>query len=407
MEITVQKYGGTSVADTERIKNVARRVSRARQPGRGLVIVVSAMGGTTDNLIRQAEEINPTPSEREMDQLISTGEQISAALLAMAIQQAGLPAVSLTGNQVGILTDDSHTKARIFKIDPEKIIELLEEDTIVVVAGFQGINLKKDITTLGRGGSDTTAVALAAVLKAKVCEIYTDVDGVYTADPRVVPGAVKIDRISYDEMLELASLGAKVIQNRAVEFAKKFDVTLHIRSSFNEGEGTYGTEEVDTMSMEKVVIRGVTHNQDEAKLTITLVPDTPGIAARIFKNIAEANINIDMIIQNVSEKGFTDVSFTIPRPELKKTSRLLKEIARDIQAGEVTAEEKIAKVSVVGVGMKSHPGVAATMFEALADEGINIMMISTSEIKISCVVRAKEGERAAIAIHRAFGLDKD
>ena len=273
MKIIVQKYGGTSVADTDRIKNVARRICRAKEPGVGLVVVVSAMGGTTDELINLAQEINSEPSEREMDQLISTGEQISSALLAMAIHQNGFDAVSLTGIQVGILTDDSHTKARIFKIEPRKIVESLEEGKIVVVAGFQGFNPKKDVTTLGRGGSDTTAVALAAVLEAAVCEIYTDVDGVYTADPRIVLGADKLERISYDEMLELASLGAKVIQNRAVEFAKKFNVTLHVRSSFNEVQGTFVSEEADTMSMEQVVIRGVTFNQEEAELTITMVPD--------------------------------------------------------------------------------------------------------------------------------------
>lgn len=394
------------MADVGRIKNVARRVLRSRQPGEGLVVVVSAMGDTTDELIALAEEINPAPSEREMDQLISTGEQISSALLAMALEHDGAEAVSLTGNQVGIQTDDSHTKARIFKIDPRKMIAELESGRIVVVAGFQGVNLKKDVTTLGRGGSDTTAVALAAVLNAEACEIYTDVNGVYTADPRVVENAVKIKQISYDEMLELASLGTKVIQNRAVEFAKKFKVVLHVRSSFNEEPGTLVTEEVDDMSMEKVVIRGVSLNQEEAKLTITMVPDQPGIAARIFKNIAESNINVDMIIQNVSDQGFTDVSFTVPRPDLAQTRSLLEKIAREIKAGAVTAEEKIAKVSIVGVGMKSHPGVAATMFETLAREKINIMMISTSEIKISCVVRSEDGERAARTLHRAFGLDQ-
>lgn len=407
MKIIVQKYGGTSVADTERIKNVAQRICRAKQPGVGLVVVVSAMGQTTDDLIKQAREINHEPSEREMDQLISTGEQISSALLAMAIHHNGHDAVSLTGLQVGILTDDSHTKARIFKIETDKIMEMLEEDKIVVVAGFQGFNPKKDVTTLGRGGSDTTAVALAAVLNADVCEIFTDVNGVYTADPRIVPEAIKLNCISYDEMLELASLGAKVIQNRAVEFAKKFNVTLHVRSSFNEVPGTYVTEEADNMSMEKVVIRGVTLNQEEAKLTITMVPDTPGVAARIFKAIAEDNINVDMIIQNVSAAGCTDVSFTVPRTELSKARGLVKNIAREIGAGEVTIEDEIAKVSVVGVGMKSHPGVAATMFEALAEEKINIMMISTSEIKISCVVRSGDGERAARALHKAFKLDEE
>ncbi|MDP8237082.1 MAG: aspartate kinase [Candidatus Erginobacter occultus] len=407
MKITVQKYGGSSVADADRIKNVARRVIKSQQPGEGLVVVVSAMGDTTDELISLSQQINPEPSEREMDQLISTGEQISSALLAMAIEHNGAKAVSLTGNQVGIQTDDSHTKARIFKIDSRKMIEELEGGRIVVVAGFQGINIKKDVTTLGRGGSDTTAVALAAVLNADSCEIYTDVDGVYTADPRVVPDAVKIEKICYDEMLELASLGTKVIQNRAVEFAKKFNVVLHVRSSFNERPGTLVIEEVEGMSMEKVVIRGVSLNQEEAKLTITLVPDKPGIAARIFKNIAENNINVDMIIQNVSAQGFTDVSFTVPRPELAKTSALLEKIAGEIEAGKVNVEEKIAKVSIVGVGMKSHPGVAATMFETLAREKINIMMISTSEIKISCVVRSEDGERAARSLHQAFELDRE
>jgi len=407
MKITVQKYGGTSVADVDRIKNVARRVIKSKKPGEGLIVVVSAMGDTTDELIELAARINPDPSEREMDQLISTGEQISSALLAMAIEHDGAKAVSLNANQVGIQTDDSHTKARIFKIDPRKMFEELERDRIVVVAGFQGINIKKDITTLGRGGSDTTAVALAAVLNADSCEIYTDVDGVYTADPRIVPEAVKIEKICYDEMLELASLGTKVIQNRAVEFAKKFNVVLHVRSSFNEEPGTLVIEEVADMSMEKVVIRGVSLNQEEAKLTITLVPDKPGIAARIFKSIAGANINVDMIIQNVSAKGFTDVSFTVPRPDLAKTRTLLEKIAAEIGAGEVNVEEKIAKVSIVGVGMKSHPGVAATMFETLAREKINIMMISTSEIKISCVVRSEDGDRAARALHRAFELDRE
>ncbi len=407
MKITVQKFGGSSVADAVRIQKVANRIIKAKKPGEGLVVVVSAMGDTTDELIDLAQQLNPEPPEREMDQLISTGEQISSALLAMTLEAGGAKAVSLTGNQVGIQTDDSHTKARIFKIDPRKMIEELERDRIVVVAGFQGVNLKKDVTTLGRGGSDTTAVALAAVLEAASCEIYTDVDGVYTADPRVVPGAIKIERICYDEMLELASLGTKVIQNRAVEFAKKFDVVLHVRSSFHEGPGTLVTEEVEDMSMEKVVIRGVSLNQEEAKLTITLVPDKPGIAARIFKSIAEANINVDMIIQNISAQGFTDVSFTVSRPDLAKTSSLLEKIAREIEAGEVSVEEKIAKISIVGVGMKSHPGVAATMFETLAREKINIMMISTSEIKISCVVREEDSEWAARALHTAFGLDRE
>ncbi len=407
MKIIVQKFGGTSVADSDRIRNVAQRVIETKKEDVGMVVVVSAMGDTTDQLIEQAAEINPNPADREMDQLISTGERISAALLAMALQSAGFEAVSLTGAQVGIITDDSHTRARIFEIKPRKIKKLLEEGTIAVIAGFQGVNPKKDVTTLGRGGSDTTAVALAAVLEADVCEIFTDVDGVYTADPRIVTAARKLDWICYDEMLEMASLGAKVIQNRAVEFAKKFGVKLHVRSSFKKNKGTLVTEEDNDMSMEKVSIRGVTLNGDEAKLTIAMVPDQPGIAAKIFKIIAEEKINIDMIIQNVSEKGFTDVSFTVPRPEMKKARRILEEIAERIGAGSVTSDEKIAKVSVVGVGMKSHPGVAATMFEALASLKINIMMISTSEIKISCVVKEADGEEAMRVIHSAFDLDEE
>ncbi len=406
MSIIVKKFGGTSVADVERIRNVARRVTEKKQEGFQMVVVISAMGGTTDELIDQAQQINPEPSEREMDQLISTGEQISAALLAMAIQHLGFKAVSLTAHQVGILTDDRHTKARIMEISPDRIRELLDEDTIVVVAGFQGVNLKQEVTTLGRGGSDTSAVALAAVLKAEACEIYTDVDGVYTADPRIVPSARKLSAISYDEMLELASLGAKVMNNRAVEFAKKFSVVLHVRSSFKKDQGTFITEEVKNMSMEKVVIRGVTLNEDEAKLTISHVPDQPGIAARIFKTVADGGINVDMIIQNVSEKGYTDVSFTVPQADLKQARRILEGIIGEIEAGEVTTDEKIAKVSVVGVGMKSHPGVAAKMFEALSARKVNIMMISTSEIKISCVIRAGDGKVAVRAIHEAFQLDK-
>ncbi len=407
MSIIVKKFGGTSVADVERIRNVARRVTDKKQEGFQVVVVISAMGDTTDELIDQAQQINPEPSEREMDQLISTGEQISAALLAMAIQNFGFKAVSLTAHQVGILTDDSHTKARIMEISPDRIRELLDEDTIVVVAGFQGVNLKQEVTTLGRGGSDTSAVALAAVLKAEACEIYTDVDGVYTADPRVVPSAHKLEAISYDEMLELASLGAKVMNNRAVEFAKKFSVVLHVRSSFKEDKGTFITKEVKNMSMEKVVIRGVTLNEDEAKLTISHVPDQPGIAAKIFKTVADGGINVDMIIQNVSEKGYTDVSFTVPQGDLKQARRLLEAITGEIKAGEVTTDEKIAKVSVVGVGMKSHPGVAAKMFEALSARKVNIMMISTSEIKISCVIRAGDGKAAVRAVHEAFQLDQE
>lgn len=406
MPIMVQKFGGSSVADVERMKRVARRIVAARDRGYRMVVVVSAMGDTTDELIEKALAVNPEPSEREMDQLISTGEQISAALLAMTLEGMGVRAISLTGDQVGIVTDDKHTKARIFDISPRKMKEELDRGAVVVVAGFQGINLRKDVTTLGRGGSDLTAAALAAVLKASVCEIYTDVDGVYTSDPRIVPAARKLKRISYDEMLEMASLGAKVMQSRSIEFAKKYSVVLHIRSSFNDSEGTIVSEETGDMSMEKVVIRGVTVNTDEAKLTITRVPDRPGIAARIFQPIAAGNINVDMIIQNVSEEGFTDVSFTVPRTELRRARAILEKVVKDVRARDVRVEEKIAKVSVVGVGMKSHPGVAATLFEALAAKKINIMMISTSEIKISCVVAEPDAPAAARAAHRAFGLDR-
>jgi aspartate kinase len=403
----VQKFGGSSVADVVRMKRVARRIAAARARGYRMVVVVSAMGDTTDELIEKAYQVNPDPSEREMDQLISTGEQISAALLAMTLEGMGVKAISLTGDQVGIVTDDRHTKARIFDISPKKMREELDRGAVVVVAGFQGINVKKDVTTLGRGGSDLTAAALAAVLKAEVCEIYTDVDGVYTSDPRIVPAARKLQRISYDEMLEMASLGAKVMQSRSIEFAKKYSVVLHIRSSFNDSEGTIVSEEARDMSMEKYVIRGVTVNTDEAKLTITRVPDRPGIAARIFQPVAAGNINVDMIIQNVSEEGFTDVSFTVPRADLKRTQAILKKVVADVRARDVRVEEKIAKVSVVGVGMKSHPGVAATLFEALAAKRINIMMISTSEIKISCVVAEKDAPAAARAAHQAFGLDQE
>jgi len=341
-----------------------------------------------------------------MDQLISTGEHISSALLAMALHAEGEEAISLTGDQVGIFTDESYTKARIDQITPDKIREELNSGRVVVVAGFQGINPRRDITTLGRGGSDTTAVALAAALQADVCEIFTDVDGVYTSDPRVVPKAAKLERISYDEMLEMASLGAKVVQNRAVEFAKKFNVVLHIRSTFTGSEGTIVAEEADEMSMEKVVIRGVTLNKEESKLTITRVPDRPGLAARIFKAVADAKINVDMIIQNISEEGHTDVSFTVPKDDTVRARGVLGTLVGEIGAGQIKVDKEIAKVSVVGVGMKSHPGVAAAMFEAFSRSGINIMMISTSEIKISCVVALKDGDRAARAVHEAFGLDR-
>jgi len=404
MAIIVHKYGGTSVADPEKIKNVARRVACAKQAGNDIVVVVSAMGDTTDALIALAHKVARAPSDRELDMLMSTGEQITAALLTMALHDMGVSAISFTGTQVGIITDSAHRKAKIVEISTERIMEELNRGAIVVVAGFQGVDSEDNITTLGRGGSDTTAVALAAALRADVCKIYKDVEGVYTADPRVVPDAKKIDRVSYDEMLEMASLGAQVLQSRAVEFAKKYGVRVEVLSSFTDAPGTILAEEVEVM--EDMVIRGVTVDRGEAKLTILHVPDRPGIAATIFGAMADANINVDMIIQNVSAEGFTDVSFTVSRDDLEKAVAALEDVASKIGAKGVTSDAGIAKVSVVGVGMKSHKGVASTMFSTLAKEKINIEMISTSEIKISCVVEAADADRAARALHTAFGLGK-
>lgn len=405
MGIVVHKYGGTSVANPEMIKNVARRVARAKQAGAELVVVVSAMGNTTDELIALANKVARTPSDRELDMLMSTGEQITAALLTMALHDMGVSAISFTGTQVGIITDSAHRKAKILDISTGKIAEELAQGYVVVVAGFQGVDSEDNITTLGRGGSDTTAVALAAALRADVCKIYKDVEGVYTADPRVVPDAKKIDRVSYDEMLEMASLGAQVLQSRAVEFAKKYGVRVEVLSSFTDAPGTILAEEVE--EMEDMVIRGVTMDRGEAKLTILHVPDRPGIAATIFGAMSDANINVDMIIQNVSAEGFTDVSFTVSRDDLKAAVEVLEKVSSKIGARGVTSDANIAKVSVVGVGMKSHKGVASTMFSTLAEEKINIEMISTSEIKISCVVDAADADRAARALHAAFGLGKD
>lgn len=405
MPLIVQKYGGSSVADPEKIRDVARRVARAQAAGDRLVVVVSAMGDTTDDLISLAHRVCANPSDREIDMLLSTGEQVTAALLAMALHDLGVDVISMTGGQVGIVTDGTHRSAKIREISTSKIEEHLARGAVVVVAGFQGVDEDLDITTLGRGGSDTTAVALAAALKADVCRIYKDVDGVYTADPRLVPAARKIDRISYDEMLEMASLGAQVIQSRSVEFAKKFGIVVEVLSSFNDSPGTILSEEGE--EMEDLVIRGVTVDRGEAKLTIQRVPDRPGIAAAIFKTMAGENVNVDMIIQNVSEDGFTDVSFTVASEDFGKALRGLERMAASIGAKGVTSNKAIAKVSVVGVGMRSHKGVASAMFEALAREGINIKMISTSEIKISCVVDEADAERAARAVHSAFGLDRD
>ncbi len=402
MALIVQKYGGTSVGNAERIKNVAQRVAQTFRRGNQVLVVVSASSGTTDKLIQMAKEISEDPSEREMDMLLSTGEQISIALLSMALHKLGVEAISFTGAQVGIITDSAHTKARIKEISAGHLQNELAKGRVVVVAGFQGVDLANNITTLGRGGSDLTAVALAAVLKAKECEIYTDVDGIYTADPRVVPQARKLSVISHDEMLELASLGAKVMNARSIEFAKKFGVAIHVRSSFNDHEGTLITEEAE--KMEDAVIRGVTMNADESKVTISHVPDTPGVAAKIFKILADANVNVDMIIQNVSDKGKTDISFTVMNTEFNKVKKILEGCASEIGAKGIAFDQDIAKISIVGIGMKSHSGVAAKMFEALAKEGINIKMISTSEIKISCVITKEHAKKAVQVLHEVFDL---
>ncbi len=403
--LIVQKYGGSSVANPERIINVAKRVVRYKKEGHDVVVVVSALGDTTDELIELADQVTDDPSEREMDMLISTGEQISCALLAMAVEKLGVPAISFTGAQVGIITDNSHTRARILNISAaDRIKEQLKEGRIVVVAGFQGMSIKKEITTLGRGGSDLTAVALASALGAKICEIYTDVDGVYTADPRIVKNAKKLSKISYEEMLELASLGAKVMQARSVEYGKRYDMPIHVRSSFSNAEGTIICKEAK--SMEKIDVSGVALQKDEAKITICDVPDKPGIAAIIFKELGVNNIVIDMIVQNVGRTGTTDVSFTVLTEDLAKTMKVAKRVAKEIGAGEVVKDENIAKISIVGIGMRSHAGIAARMFRALASKKINIEMISTSEIKISCVIGKKHAELALKVLHDEFDLKK-
>ena len=401
--LIVQKYGGTSVGNTERIKNVASRVAKYHANGDKIVVVVSAMSGVTDNLIKLAKDIMPLPNERELDVLLATGEQTTIALAAIALHALDVPAVSMTGAQAGIVTDGVHTKAKIQNISPKRIHDLMNQGNVVIVAGFQGQTLEGQVTTLGRGGSDLTAIALAAALKADLCQIYTDVDGVYTADPRIVPGARKLEEISYDEMLELASLGAKVMQSRSVEFAKKFGVVFEVRSSLNENPGTIVKEE--TKSMEGVVVRGVSLDKNQAKVTLVAVPDHPGVAARIFKAIGDANINVDMIVQNISHgsgKPATDLSFTVDKPDLLKAQKVIDGLKKEVGFGEVIATDNIGKLSIVGVGMKSHSGVAGKMFETLAREGVNIDMISTSEIKISVVVDLAKGEQAMKAIHAAF-----
>ncbi|TSA03591.1 MAG: aspartate kinase [Nitrospiraceae bacterium] len=404
MALIVQKFGGTSVANVDRIKHVAGLVARSRQAGETVLVVLSAMSGETDRLMKLAHDVADCPDEREMDMLLSTGERVTIALLAMALRSMGFEARSYTGRQVGIITDSTHTKARIERIATDRIQHALDKGIIPVVAGFQGINEQNDVTTLGRGGSDLTAVALAAALKADRCIIYTDVDGVYTADPNVVPSARRLDKVSYEEMLELASLGAKVLQSRSVEFAAKYGVPVVVKSTFAEGSGTLVTKE--DRDMEQVVVSGVTGDRNQAKVTFIGVPDKPGIAARIFGAIGAANILVDMIIQNVSQGDLTDLSFTIPRADLPKAVDLANRIAKDIGAKSVEVKDQIAKVSLVGVGMRSHSGVAARMFETLAHAGINIMMISTSEIKISCVIEEKSMEQAIRALHQAFGLEK-
>ncbi len=400
--LIVQKFGGSSVANVERIQNVAKRVVSYRKKGYDLVVVVSALGDTTDELIELASKINADPSDREMDMLLSTGEQISVALLAMAIHKLGFEAISFTGAQVGIITDTSHTRARIIKINADKIKEELTKGKIVIVAGFQGVTLNQDITTLGRGGSDLTAVALAKELKASECEIYTDVEGIYTTDPRIEQRAKKLAAVTYDEMLEMASLGAQVMQARSIEVAKKFDVPIHVRSSFSESSGTMIIKEVKRM--EDVVVTGVTLNKNEAKITVCDVPDKPGVAAKIFKELSSNGVNVDMIVQNVSHIRQTDISFTVTKAEAQKTLKITRKVAKAIKSGEVLEDVDIARVSIVGVGMKSHPGVAAHMFDILAKNKINIEMISTSDISISCIIKKKFAETAVKALHSKFGL---
>ncbi|MEW6075624.1 MAG: aspartate kinase [Candidatus Omnitrophota bacterium] len=400
--LVVQKFGGSSVANVERIQKVAQRVVRYKKEKCDLVVVVSALGDTTDELIALAHKINAEPSEREMDMLLSTGEQISVALLAMAIHTLGYEAISLTGAQVGIITDTTHTRARIIRINAEKIREELRSGKIVIVAGFQGVTLNQDITTLGRGGSDLTAVALAKELAADECEIYTDVEGIFTTDPRIEPKAKKIDAITYDEMLEMASLGAQVMQARSIEVAKKFNVPIHVRSSFNTANGTMIVKEVKRM--EDALITGVTVNRNEAKLTICNVPDLPGVAAKIFKELSEGGVNVDMIVQNVSHTRKTDISFTVNKAELVRTRKIARKVCGEIHAEDILENRGVARVSIVGVGMKSHPGVAARMFDALAKHKINIEMISTSDISISCIIKKRYAETAVKALHEKFKL---
>jgi aspartate kinase len=402
MALVVQKYGGTSVGSVERIRNVAKRVAESYDSGNDLVVVVSAMSGETNKLVALANGICEFPDSREYDVLVSSGEQVTVALLAMCLKSMGYKAKSYLGHQIAILTDSSFSKARIKKISDKKLRQDLKDRTIIIAAGFQGVDSDGNITTLGRGGSDTSGVALAAALKADVCEIYTDVDGVYTTDPNICDTARKIERISYDEMLELASLGAKVLQIRSVQFAKKFNVVVHVRSSFNDNPGTLVTKE--DKEMESILVSGITYAKDETKIAVMRVPDKPGIAVKILSPLSAANISVDMIVQNVSEDGFTDFTFTVTKADFKKALLITKEAAREIHARDVLTDENISKVSIVGLGMRSHAGVATKMFETLAKEGINIQMISTSEIKVSVVIDAKYTELAVRVLHDVFEL---
>jgi aspartate kinase len=403
VNLVVQKYGGTSVADPDRIRAVADHVVRTRRQDTQVVVVVSAMGKTTDDLLRLASDVSPHPPGRELDMLLTAGERISMSLLCMAIHDLGVAASSFTGSQAGIVTDTAHGKAKILEVRADRLREALADGQIVVVAGFQGVSTERDVTTLGRGGSDTTAVALAAALGADACEIYTDVAGVYSADPRVVPAARQLEQLSFEELLEMTASGCPKPEMRSVEFARNHHVPLHVRSSFTWLPGTWVREE--DPSMEQAIISAVTHDTSEAKVTVTGVPDRPGVAARIFRALADDNVNVDMIVQNVSVHGTTDISFTVPKADLAKSIAVMEAMAAEIGATGVTPDPEIARVSLVGAGMKTHPGVAATMFEVLAREGINIEMISTSSIRISCVVRAGDVERAVVSLHQAFALD--
>ena len=402
MSIIVKKFGGTSVGDTTKIKNVAKRIVGSIEKGNQVVVAVSAMGGTTDKLVALAHEVSPSPLERELDMLLSTGEQVSIALLAMAVSDLGYEAISLTGNQVGILTDGFYSNARIVSINNQRILDELKMGKVVILAGFQGVTIDGEITTLGRGASDTTAVAIAASLNADRCEIYTDVDGIYTADPRIVKSARKLDRITHDEMLEMAGLGANVLHSRSVELAKKFQVPLMVRSSFHEGDGTIIVKESEIM--EQVVVSGVTSNKDQAKISLIGIEDKPGVAAEIFNIVAEQHINIDMIIQNVGRDGTTDLSFTVPEKDLSKAVKVIQDLSDQIKIATLETDSDISKVSVVGIGMVSHVGIASKMFSALAEQNINIQMISTSEIKISCVIDQTQTDKAVEVIHDSFDL---